>query len=140
MAGVSNGILTTRWLRFSLRACFFAATWIAVGLAWLFHGVSQRRTERARIERLGGFVSTFQRPESIDLGIGLQYSSYQRVHGPENEPEIPRWRRWLGDEAYNQIALPAGTSEAEADRMRALFPESQVEVNSAPSSGSGFFY
>jgi hypothetical protein len=128
-----------RWFRFSLRSLFVIVTLLAVCVAWPLRHVNRRRAERTWIEQHGGSVDVFLRPKPIEDGSGLYIESYQRVMGPEVEPEIPRWRRWLGDESYNQIYMPQGTSQADLDRARAIFPEARVDVAPNPAAGSGFF-
>lgn len=130
---------TKRRLRFSLRTLLVVTTLVAVGIAWPLYRVNRRRAERVWIEQRGGSVDVFTRPVPIQIAPFLEFQSYQRAHGPEVEPEIPQWRRWFGDEAYNQINLPEGTSQSDVERARALFPEARVEVMARPSSGSGFF-
>ena len=133
-----------RWFRFSLRTFFVIVTMLAVGLAWLLSDIVQRRVARAWIERRGGAVDVFALPQPIEIpfegtSIELQYGGGQRALGPEDEPEIPRWRRWFGDVAYNRIIMPKDSSQAEIDRMKALFPEAEVEITSTEPSGGGLF-
>lgn len=125
-------------LRFSLRTFFIAITLIAVISACPLNRIQQRRFESRWIEQNGGSVEVFVRPEPITVAPGMYYQSYQRVLGPEIEPEIPKWRRWLGDETYNQIYLPPGNSQSDLERARRLFPEAAVDISPPEDAGSGF--
>lgn len=123
--GMSDQITSRRrWLTFSLRAALGVLTVFCVWLGWQVNLVHQRNAMRAAVEQSGGIVDIFIRPEFPDESLAIM--SYERS-GPVEEPEIPQWRRWLGDEAISQLILPAGSSEPELARARALFPEAEVE-------------
>jgi hypothetical protein len=134
------------WLQFWLRALLALVSLLAVGLGWQYYSVYQRRAARDWVERNGGTVDVYAPSppsERVEISPGVDlvitFGSGQRIHGPKDAPEIPQWKRWLGDEAYNQILLPEGSSPADVVRMRELFPEATVEVNQPPAGGSGFF-
>jgi hypothetical protein len=129
-----------RWFRFSLRTLIVAIALMPMIVSLPLYPIQRRRLERIWIEQHGGTVDVFVRPLPIvDLDSGLYYQSYQRLMGPEIEPEIPKWRRWLGDEAYNQINLPAGSSGADLERTKRLFPEARVDITPHVTPGGGFF-
>jgi hypothetical protein len=124
-----------RWFRFSLRTLFVAVTVIGVWLGWQFNFVNERRAMRAWIVDHGGFVDIFTRPDTTG---SLAIIHYSRLMGPDEEPEIPQWRRWLGDEAVNQVMMPAESSAADINRAKHLFPEGEVDVIEV-GSGRGVF-
>jgi hypothetical protein len=128
-----------RWLRFSLRTLMAGTALLSIGLFLLLHVVVERRSERTRIERLGGTIEVFTKPKPIEIAPGIEYHSYQRTLGPDVEPEIPQWRRWLGDQAFNQIYLPTGATPDEVQRVQHVFPEAKVDVAPANEPGAGFF-
>jgi len=120
---------------------------VAVACCWLGYNLNfihKRHAIRKSIEEQGGTVEVFLRPEPIETVVGnltLSYLSYQRAHGPEIEPDISKWRRWLGDEAVNQIMMPRGTSATDLQGIRAIFPECEVDVMETMETkpGSGMF-
>ena len=131
-----------RWFRYSLRTFFVLLTLFGIWLAWQFNLLHQRQATRRWVERNGGTVDVWVRPEPLTVSAGslaLEITSYQRVHGPEEEPEIPAWRRLLGDEAINQIMLHASATKTEEARVKRLFPEAKVELIEENGAGSGFF-
>ncbi len=123
-----------RWFRFTLRTLFVVVTVFGVWLGYEFNVVHQRNAMRKSVVKRGGYVDVFTRPAPTKMGPFLLSFGYMRVLGPEEEPEIPRWRRWFGDEAVNRIMLPSGSSDADLERARALFPEGTVDV---PHTGQG---
>jgi hypothetical protein len=40
---------------------------------------------------------------------------------------IPFWRKWLGDEAVEEVRMPKKSSAIDLEKAKALFPESQIE-------------
>ena len=127
-----------RWPRFSLRTMFVGVTVFCWWMGYELNFIHQRRAMRESIVQRGGAVEVFSRPEPLEIFPGILHSSYQRVLGPEEEPEIPRWRRWLGDESINQVMMPVGSSKAEVARAKWLFPESAVDVFERTSGGGMF--
>jgi hypothetical protein len=94
------------------------------------------------IEANGGNVDRWHKPEPLetttDAGLVLVTISYLRVLGPEEEPEIPRWREWLGDVPVNILMLPIGSSETDLEHAKSLFPEAEVLVAEPVSPGGVF--
>ena len=107
-------------------------------LGYQFNFIHQRQALRKSIEQRGGRIDVFTRPDPIEIVPGLFWTSYGRVQGPEEEPEIPRWRRWFGDESINQVMLPVDSSESDVAQAKRIFPESAVEVI-MQTSGGGMF-
>ena len=129
-----------RWFRFSLRGLLVIVTVFGCWLGWQISAIHLRRSTAERIEAEGGFVEVWVKPEPIQGNgeLGLTYGGGERVLGPEREPEIPEWRRWLDDQAFNQITLPSGWTESDLVRARALFPEARVD-GYEQSNGMGQF-
>jgi hypothetical protein len=122
-----------RWFAFSLRTLFVGVAVFGIWLGWEFNFVHQRNAMRDWIADHGGSVDVFVRP---DVSGSLAIIQYERVLGPEEEPSIPQWRRWLGDEAINHVMMPAGTTDADLERARSLFPEGNVKrIESRPGRG-----
>jgi hypothetical protein len=44
---------------------------------------------------------------------------------PQGKASIPFWRRWLGDEAVEQVALPLNSSLEDAKFAITIFPEAR---------------
>jgi hypothetical protein len=132
---------STKSSRRSFRVVHVLALLIGAGALWAGWEaltVVRRGVLLRWVENHDGIVDRWERPQPIAIGPFL-YHSYQRVLGPEEEPEIPRWREWLGDVPVNRVVLPVGTSEFELARFRALFPEAEVEVLEPLPPGTGLF-
>ena len=41
-------------------------------------------------------------------------------------PSVPFWRRWLGDEPFSLVVVPAAWPKQEAMKAKSLFPESPI--------------
>jgi hypothetical protein len=76
--------------------------------------VQRRNAARQEIVLDGGIVYTWEKP--------CRNPALQRL--PRRE--IPIWRRWLGDEAIQIVAMPAGSERSECARATAIFPEASV--------------
>jgi hypothetical protein len=104
--------------------------------------VYERKRMMQWIEENGGRVERWHKPEPTLIHSGsitVVITSYQRILGPEKEPEIPAWRKWLGDVPVNIIMLPADSKDSDFQRARSVFPEAEVDlVVQGPGLG-GFF-
>jgi hypothetical protein len=117
-------------------------TLIGVCLATISRPVYERRRMMRWIEERGGRVERWYKPEPTVINSGtltIVSTSYQRILGPEKEPEIPRWREWLGDVPVNIIMLPAGSEKSDLNRARSLFPEAEVNEAIEASEYGGVF-
>jgi hypothetical protein len=115
---------------------------IGVGLALIARPVYERKRMMRWIEENGGSVETWHKPEPIEINSGsltIVITSYQRVLGPEKEPEIPAWRERLGDVPVNIIMLPADSNNSDFERAKSLFPEAEVDVVVEGPGSRGFF-
>jgi hypothetical protein len=117
-------------------------TLAGVCLAIIASPVYERKRMMRWVVENGGYVDFFQKPEPLFTdcgGLVLIIDSYQRVLGPEKEPEIPNWRKWLGDVPANIIMLPAESRQSELERARSLFPEAEVDVVVEGPGNGGIF-
>src|SRR5262245_15486323 len=111
--------------RFSVRALLVLVALIGACLALIARPVIERRRFTSWIEQNGGSVERWFKPEPIvtELAGGLMITrSYQRILGPQNEPEIPRWRELLGDVPLNIVMLPVTSKESDVEAAKSLFP------------------
>lgn len=102
-----------RWrIRFGLRTLLFVLTVFGIWLARETNIVRQRKAAIAEMARLGGGPVWV---ENLTAAQAAQWTT----------PEIPFWRRWLGDKPVVQLILPYEyTDDAEtSERIVALFPE-----------------
>jgi hypothetical protein len=98
-----------RRFRWSLRTMFVVVTVFAVWLGWHFSDIHQRQVMRNLIKANKGAVVVDPRDDG------------------NPSPDIPKWRRLLGDEgAVDFIALPDTSSDEQVSQVRRLFPEAQV--------------
>jgi hypothetical protein len=106
-----------RWFQFGLRTMFVAVAVFAVWLGWELRFVQQRR-EAVRSMRSEDYY--WESDDSKDL-FPLMASQVQK----SKKVTIPRWRRWIGDEAMLCIIVSpkAGPTEVE---MRRMFPEAFI--------------
>jgi hypothetical protein len=115
---------------------------IGVCLAMIARPVYERKRMMRWVEENGGRVERWHKPEPTEIKSGsitLVITSYQRLLGPEKEPEIPPWREWLGDVPANIIMLPADSKAPDLERARSLFPEAEVDVIVEGPGPGGFF-
>jgi hypothetical protein len=128
--------------RFGVRTMLVFVALIGVSLALIARPVYERNRMMRWIEENGGSVERWHKPEPIEINSGsitVLITSYQRVLGPEKEPEIPAWRKWLGDVPANIIMLPADSNVSDLERARSLFPEAEVDVIVEGPGPGGFF-
>jgi hypothetical protein len=112
-----------RRFQFRLRTLMIGVTLLAVACAyvgWQAKIVTERKAMR---ERWSGKV-WFRTP---DMGSGSIPPT------PPLPPTKVTWLRELfGDEALEEIWLPSDTPKSELDQIKALFPESTVEIETRP--------
>jgi hypothetical protein len=128
--------------QFGVRTMLVIVALVGVSLAMIARPVYERKGMMRWIEENGGIVDRWHKPEPIELNSGsltIVITSYQRVLGPEKEPEIPAWRERLGDVPVNIIMLPADSNNSDFERARSLFPEAEVDVFVAAPGSGGFF-
>ena len=101
-----------RWFQFGLGTMLLVVTALAMWLGW------ELRYIRARKAWLRDHL-----PAPV-LTLGLQIISGQQLHSDDGV--IPFWRRWLGDEAQEQVFLEWDTSAAGRAKARYLFPEAEI--------------
>jgi hypothetical protein len=103
-----------RWLtwRFSLKTGFVLLTLICVSLGW---SVNQARQREATLRRLTGRV-ILHTPESRSFAGSAK--------------KVPWMSSQLGAQPVCGIFLPAKTPEEERRRVRQLFPEATIVIDS----------
>lgn len=109
-----------RWFRFSLRTMFIVVTALCCWLAWECRVVRQRQALLREIR--GNFI--FQ----------VTTADARTVHLPPGAPappaaRIPLLRKWLGDEAIQEISYARGfsdPSQADLARIARIFPEAKL--------------
>jgi hypothetical protein len=128
--------------RFSVRALLLVVALIGVGLGLIVRPVVERRRFMSWVEQNGGHIDRWVKPEPditvINGGLTIISTSYQRILGPERDPEIPDWRKWLGDVAVNIVMLPVDSKNSDVEAAKLLFPEAEVQVMQEPGPGGVF--
>lgn len=110
-----------RWFRFSLRTMFVVATLVCLWLGWELSVVRQRRALRQ--ELAGNAAFNFVTADAMAVQVMVA------PMGGVPVASVPRVRRWLGDEAIDQIWYLRhyeGFSESALKRIEATFPEAEV--------------
>jgi hypothetical protein len=128
-----------RRLQLSTHALLILLTVLAGCIAWTVSEVRYVRLRQAArtaaLEGDGRLLSVADweaRPEGA-------------AHNLRSPVTIPAWRRWMGDEAMLDVAIPYGSSDATLEAAKLLFPEAQVYVAqphvnvSGPQIGGGMF-
>jgi hypothetical protein len=116
-----------RWFRFSLRTLLVVVTVFCVWLGWELNTIRERK---ALLREMGSgydFNYITARNYSLQYPPGATVPSAKR---------IPLVRRWLGDEAIQEIYYnsPSGAaSDVRLKRLSAAFPEASIlEVHPEP--------
>jgi hypothetical protein len=99
-----------RWM-FWLKTAWVAMTVFAVGLGWQVNHIRQRRQ----------FVQWIERRQQACGDAQVLVAPARAEHA-----RIPFWRRWLGDQAFDEIYLPCDSTPTDEERAKALFPEAIV--------------
>jgi hypothetical protein len=107
------------WFRFSLRTMFVLVTALCCYLAWQLSIVRERQAVRQQLK--DNVAIGFTTAEAWAQGTGKSNTTESKT--------IPLVRRWLGDEAIQEIwcySWHANYVEAERDRLAKLFPEAEI--------------
>jgi hypothetical protein len=94
-----------RWFRFRLRTMFVIVTLVSCGAAW-FGGEMRFVRER---RQLGEAIMAKQGYFYFDANTEI--------------PEVPWWRKWLGDYSVDQIRVPFAHDAEFRSEAKRLFPE-----------------
>jgi hypothetical protein len=105
-----------RRLQFSLGTLFVFVTVFAVWLGWELKFIRERNSFLALLDDC--------RTAEIEAARGRFVFSWILTPAYE-DPVIPVWRRWLGDQAQGVIILPGNTTDAHLQTARELFPEAK---------------
>src|SRR5689334_14094047 len=115
------------WFSFSLRTMFVVVTVICCWLAWESNVVRQRKSVLRELKTKPGIEVTT---------AAVWKAQYRRPTSPFEPPaQIPLVRRWLGDEAIQEIGYTAGFNEpsaVELGRLASIFPEAKLRRNERP--------
>lgn len=107
------------WFRFSLRMFFVAMTFLSVAFGWQLSVVRERQALVRELQTKGMFsLTTAQRWIEIHLPAA-----------PATPPaRISITRRWLGDEAIQQVVYlrMQGFAESDLERIAEILPEAEV--------------
>lgn len=111
-----------RWFSFSLRSLLLVMTVVCIWLAWESSVVRQRRRMLTRLQTSPAFQITTAKTWATIFAGGP----------PPSQPvaTIPTVRRWLGDEAIQEIGYfrhMQGFSDVDVERVARLFPEAKVQ-------------
>jgi hypothetical protein len=122
-----------RWLRFGLRGMFILVTALCGWLAW---ETSVVRARRAALNELG-------KDQSIQVTTAEAWIQRYPPGAPvPDAATVPSMRRWLGDEAIQEIWYGAGMQpipEEELRRLASLFPEAELREALYPPCHPGCF-
>lgn len=109
-----------RWFRFSLRTMFVAVTGLCCWLGWESSVVRERRAVREEFRVKGlQFVAAEEMAERY-VGTPIPVPTLAKV---------PMVRRWLGDQAVQEIwylAYNSSISESDIGRVKQIFPEAEL--------------
>src|SRR5947209_5300047 len=107
--------------RFSLRTLLVAVTLTGTFLGWLgseWRFVRDRQAYAGRARAEGGNAVTYL--GSLFLCTSAEYPNRHALILPA--PSVPFWRRWLGDESFGLVVVPAAWPKPEALKVKSLFP------------------
>ena len=114
------------WFSFSLRTMFVVMTALCCWLAWESHVVRQRKSVLRDLKTKPGMEVT------TAADWAMRFDSTATVPPPA---QIPLARRWLGDEAIQEIGYTADFNEpspAELGCLARIFPEAELRRNERP--------
>ncbi len=95
---------------------FLLVTVIAVWLGWELKFIRERKR----------FLALLDQYRMAEMEAASSRLVPSAIYIPAfDEPTIPFWRRWLGDEAQGMILLPGNTTEVQLQTARELFPEAK---------------
>jgi hypothetical protein len=108
------------WFRFSLRTMFILVTAICCWLAWESSVVRGRQAVLRELRARPGIEITTAEARAVQLPPGT---------APPPAARVSLVRRWLGDQAIQEIAYAQGyhnLSRADLDRIARTFPEAKL--------------
>src|SRR6185295_11645867 len=114
------------WFSFSLRTMFVVMTVLCCWLAWESNVVRQRKSVLRDLKTKPGIEVT------TAAAWAMRFDSAAIIPPPA---QIPLVRRWLGDEAIQEIGYTADFNEpstTELDRLARIFPEAKLRRNERP--------
>jgi hypothetical protein len=109
-----------RWFSFSLRSLLAVMTLVCIWLAWEMGVVRQRQRMLAQVRASQSFEVTTAKTWA---------ASFKSGNAPRPVAQIPVLRRWLGDEAIQEIGYyghMVRSSGVDVERLARLFPEAHV--------------
>ena len=111
---------TRRWFSFSLRSLLIVMTLLCVWMAWEMSIVRQRARMLKQLQTSHAFHITTAKNWA---------SAFPAGNSPVPVARIPLLRRWLGDEAIQEIGFYGhmiGASQPSVAQVSKLFPEAKV--------------
>jgi hypothetical protein len=114
--------LPRRWFSFSLRSLLLVMTVLCIWLGWESSVVRQRRRMLSKLQVSPAFQITTAKSWAAIFAGGPP--------PPQPVATIPTVRRWLGDEAIQEIGYfrhMQGFTDGDVDRLVKLFPEAKVQ-------------
>jgi len=115
-----------RWFRFSLRTMFILVTALCCWLAWESSVVRGRQALLRELRTRPAIQITTADERTVQYPLGAAAPPPAR---------IPLVRKWLGDQAIQEISYGRGfhnLSREEIDRISRTFPEAQVREFEVP--------
>ena len=114
---MSEGPAKHRWFRFSLRTMFVVMA-IACWIGWQVYVVQKRKQ----------FIDELNRPSMTRIimsNVAVIGTSETLQSAPELDPQVPIFRRWIGDRPRENILVE---SLDDANTAMRWFPEASVEL------------
>jgi hypothetical protein len=108
---------TRRSFQFGLGAMFIAVLLLAIALGWLKSEWQFVLNRKALIEEFSDRIGP----------VG-----YLGPYFNQEQPTIPFWREWMGDEPRHGIDVPYGAPKQDFKRARQLFPEAEIHPVPGP--------
>ena len=115
-----------RWFSFSLRTMFIIVTAVCCYLAWQSSIVRGRQSALRELRTTPGVQITTAAARAGQLPLGST---------PPPAATIPLVRRWLGDEAIQEIAIGRGYHTLSSEQIAGLkrvFPEAEIREFELP--------
>jgi hypothetical protein len=109
-------LLSGRWFRYSLRGLFVAVTLFGCWLGWASSVVRERQA----------VLRELRVDSKFRVVAANEWTPLYPSGAPRDVAVIPITRRWLGDEAIQEIWRYDGFSEAERQRLSRVFPEADL--------------
>jgi hypothetical protein len=112
---------TRRWYQFGLGTLFLAMTVFALWLGWELKFVRERQACEARV-----WQSEDAAKDALPWPLPVSRSGFWLTPDQMRKRSIPFWRRWLGDEPFAWVSVPATFADSEFRDVQTLFPEAFV--------------